>query len=523
MTNFDFPPFPIARAVHNPHPQHVIVLGAGLAGLSAAWTLEQQGHTVTLLEASDRVGGRVLTLRSGFTPGLHADAGAAFIPGYHTYTVGFVLEFGLDLVPVAPTGTTLDYLRGCTIANGQSAHADWPVALNDFEKGTTPLEWLHKYLLQPITSVLATAPRSASWPPASLASIDGMSYAELLSANGASDGAIAILRLGFSDLWGNGVDEASALLLLRDDAFSLAGNPPATPASQAPTHPARRRFHAPTPSAPSSPANAPASAPASATPVDPFGVFRLGGGTDVLPNAFAQRLQGAIHLNAPVRRVEQSATGVKVYADGIADPIVADRVICALPFSTLRDVAIDPPLSAPKARAVRELPYTSVTRVFLEFTTRYWLASGRSGIASTDLPESADINIPGFWIEDATMGQDTPLGILDCYVTGKWARRLTPMGEAERVALVLEMVETVFPGAHTSFSGRAMSQCWDAAPWQKGDYCWFRPGQMSELCPVIPLPEGRIHFAGDHASALPGWMQGALESGLRAAAEVNDA
>jgi monoamine oxidase len=62
--------------------------------------------------------------------------------------------------------------------------------------------------------------------------------------------------------------------------------------------------------------------------------------------------------------------------------------------------------------------------------------------------------------------------------------------------------------------------CWDDEPYQKGGYPWFLPGDMSVLVPTIARPEGRLHFAGDHASVMPGWIQGALESGLRAAEEV---
>ncbi len=522
MSNFSFPPFPEATAIRNPHPQHVIVLGAGLAGLSAGYTLLQYGHRVTILEASDRVGGRVLTLRSGFTPGLHADAGAAFIPGTHTYVVGFVQAFGLKLVPIVPVGITRDFINGQIIDCADTAPCTWPVQLNEFERRTTPLDWLRKYLTPPLGAVLATAPRAPGWPPPSLKAIDAMSYEELLKANGASDGAIAILRMGFSDLWGDGIQAASALLLLRDDAFSIGDKPSASPTAPAPMHPARRQFRAHHAAMSATSGSAPAaSAPRTASAVDPKDVYRLVGGSDTLPQAFAERMPGIIRTGTPVVRITQSSTEVAVYLQNESVPIVGDRIVCTLPFSTLRDITVDPPFSPQKATAVQELPYTSVVRVFLEYNTRFWNAQHLSGVASTDLPDSEGATIPGFWIEDATLGQESPQGILDCYITGEWSRRLTVMDEAERVACAQAQVEKVFPGAAAHYSGHAMSQCWDGEPWQKGDYCWFRPGQMSTLAPSIPLPEGRIHFAGDHASALPGWMQGALESGLRAANEIN--
>ena len=522
MDSFRFPPFPSSPLPRRGPPKRVVVLGAGLAGLSAARVLEQSGNEVTILEASDRPGGRVLTLRDGFSPGLYADAGAAFVPGYHTLTVGFALEFGLPLVPLVVRGRSSAYLRRRRIDDPASADADWPVTLNANERGRTPLEWGQEYLEDAITTVFGADPRAPTWPPASLQALDRMSYRDLLASRGASDGAIAILRLGFADLWGDGINACSSLLLLRDDAFAIAGAPQTGGAKRAPTHPASHRFHAHIATSP--PPTPTATASGSAPTISPQGVYRVQGGSDGLPRAFAAGLRAQIRYRSPVVRLEQTATGVAAYWEGSSKPAEADYAICTLPFSTLQHVAIDPPFSAAKTRAIRELPYTSVARVFLEFTTRFWKKHNLAGIASTDLPESSgNSQVPGFWIEDATATEDTPYGILDCYITGEHARQVTARRESDRVKLALELTERVFPGARANFTGRAMTKCWDEDPWARGDYCWFRPGQMTELCPVIPLPEGRIHFAGDHTSALPGWMQGALESGIRAATEVNNA
>ena len=530
MDPFQFPPFPPPLLARNGPAKHVVVIGAGLAGLCAAHRLEQYGHDVAVLEASDRAGGRVLTFRDGFSGGMHADAGAAFVPGYHTYTVGYALAFGLQLVPLVVNGRSTVYLRGCRIDDPTNPNVKWPVPLNANEQGHPPSQWLHEYLSVPLGSVHETDPRAPQWPPMSLEAIDGMSYRDLLSSRGASDGAIDILRLGFSDLWGDGIDACSALLLLRDDAFAAAastagpsGTPapsPPSPGARAPTHPASHHFFAQ--QATTNPLPSPA--PGAPTPINAQTVYRIDGGTDGLPREFAKRLRSPIRYRSPVTRIRQSASGVTVFCDGATDALDADYVVCTAPFSALKYLAVDPPFSPPKTQAINDLPYTSVARIFLEFTTRYWTKNGDAGVASTDLPETQpQQQIPGFWIEDATLTENTTGGILDCYITGEWARRVTAMRDADRVELALDIVERVFPGARANYSGRVMTKCWDEDPWERGDYCWFRPGQMTALCPVIAVPEGRIHFAGDHTSALPGWMQGALESGVRAASEVDAA
>ena len=90
------------------------------------------------------------------------------------------------------------------------------------------------------------------------------------------------------------------------------------------------------------------------------------------------------------------------------------------------------------------------------------------------------------------------------------------------MSFALEQMEKVYPAIRENFEVGA-SKCWDEDEWARGDYAWFKPGQMTSLIPHIARPEGRIHFAGEHASAWPGWMQGALESGNRAAREINEA
>lgn len=94
--------------------------------------------------------------------------------------------------------------------------------------------------------------------------------------------------------------------------------------------------------------------------------------------------------------------------------------------------------------------------------------------------------------------------------------------ESDRILFALSQLEQVFPGIREDFE-RGVSKSWDEDPWARGAFAYFRPGQMLSLLPHIARPEGRVHFAGEHTSPWSGWMQGALESGLRAAREINKA
>ncbi|MDX1393033.1 MAG: NAD(P)/FAD-dependent oxidoreductase [Gemmatimonadota bacterium] len=511
---FAFPAFPPDLPPTGPADSEIIILGAGLSGLCAGLVLARGGYDVTILEARERPGGRVETIREGLTPGLYADVGAAFVPGFHTYTVGYVREAGLDLKPVEDLDSTaVDYLRGTLVGDPGAPNATWPVPLSTAERKTTPNEWFKKYLGEGFGAVLDTTPRAEGWPGAGLDGLADKSLAALLAARGASQGAVDILRLGYADLWGDGVDTYSSLVLLRDMAFIQSGlaTRKVGPAAQGPRAAHQLRH--------------PRSDPADSTSkpkqsrFDPAASYRIPGGTHQLPDWFARELGPRVRYRSPVVRIERDDASVRVYCEGHDGPFVGQRVICTLPFPVLQRVEVDPPFRIEKQRAIRGLPHTSVTRTFLEFETRYWEKDGRTGLASTDLP-GPGVGIPGLWIENATPLAEPTAGLLDCYIVGPWARWLEPQPVEARVAWALEQVEKVFPGARSAFSGRGVSKSWGADPWAIGGYCWFRPGEIAGIMPHLASPDGRVHFAGDHTSVLPGWMQGALESGVRVAHEV---
>ena len=96
------------------------------------------------------------------------------------------------------------------------------------------------------------------------------------------------------------------------------------------------------------------------------------------------------------------------------------------------------------------------------------------------------------------------------------------MPERARIDYAVDQVEQIYPGMRENLEG-GVSKCWDEDAWARGAAAWFRPGQMIDFLPHIGRPEGRIHFAGEHTSPWPGWMQGALQSGLRVAREVHEA
>jgi monoamine oxidase len=449
-------------------PKSVVVMGAGLAGLAAAYELTQAGHDVIVLEARTRPGGRVHTVRDSFADGLYAEGGGeGFIPVDPDYAMRYIKLFNLPLAPQPPVLAPLYYFRGQRLTGMLNAEIEWPVDLTPQERKLGLMGMKQQYLdpaLQEITS--------AQGAPEVLDRYDRLSFAEALRAQGASPAAIDLLSIIYWDFVGEGTQNESALARLARLSMEcrMLASPP----------------------------------------------YAIAGGNDLLPKAFAVRLGERIRYGAPVVRIEHSAQGIRLaYGQGDQQQtLTADYLVCAIPFSVLRHLDVVPRFSPEKQRAVAELPYTSVCRVQIQCRTRFWLAEGLSGSVATDLPMTC-------W--DNTPQQEGRRGILGAYMTGPHARQLVTLNEPERLRWTLAQMEKIYPQIRDHCEG-GFSTCWEEDPWAQGGYPWFRPGQMATLFPYIARPEGRVYFAGDHtAPMLSGYMQGALESGVRAAQEINDA
>jgi monoamine oxidase len=449
--------------------KRVIVIGAGLAGLSAAFELTKAGHEVTLLEARARSGGRVFTLRDPFSDGMYAEAGAYAFSEAHDLTMKYARLFDLPILREESRnlGFTL-WIRGKRITIKADDKIQWPLNLTAEEQSLGMTKLWSKYV-EPTLPELGDA-AAPDWPGASLKKYDQMTFSHFLRRQGLSADAVALLRLGYLDLFGDGVDAISALQLLRDTKLQTS-----------------KKW------------------------------YMIKGGNDLLPQAFAHQLSEKIQYGAQVVRIEQDSRGVQVVflrADTPSQSIRADYVICAIPFSVLKQVEVVPQFSPQKRKAIEELQYTSVARVLMQSGRKVWVDQGLSGEAYTDLPVML--------VAEATSNQQGRRGILFANMTGPQARRLTSMPERERLNFTVKTTEQLFPGLSQHFEG-GLSKCWDEDEWARGGYAWFKPGQIFSLMPAIARAEGRVHFAGEHTSAWPGYMQGALESGIRAAREIERA
>ena len=454
-----------ARATASPAREKVVVIGAGLSGLAAAYELVAAGLDVAVLEAQSRPGGRVRTLRGRFADDLYCEAGAAQVFDNHTTTMSYAEALGVPLDPVEFKGGTVYHLRGRRLVEAPGARLEWPTRLAEGERGHTRAELWERYAGSFLRGVDQRALDDVL--RSDLASLDQLSFSEWLRSRGASLEALAMLRLGIPNLAGSGSDGSSALYVIRELAHRVP----------------RKR------------------------------TYIIRGGTDRLPLAFATRLGDRIQYGTEVVALEQDNSTVRITwrRNGERRTTAADRVVCTIPFTVLRGVKVSPPFSAGKRRAIEELPYSPVVRVIVQSRRRFWRDEDLNGTAFSDLPLNS--------VFERSLNQPGTRGLLESYTVGAEAQRLGKLSEAARVAAVTTQMTTLFPSL-AALSEGGTSVVWEHEPWARGAYAYFTPGQMASLGPHLHTAEGRVHFAGCHTSAWPGWMQGALDSGRRAAREV---
>lgn len=448
--------------------KRVLIAGAGAAGLCAAWELMRAGHEVVVFEAKTIPGGRIHTVRAPFADGLYAEAGAMYL-GSNSLAASYAREFGLELTPLpfrADVGS-LAHLAGERISLRAGQPTSWPVALHGDEAGQSIRALQGRYFHSRLAQVEGGLEglNSPEWPLPAHLPFDDVSVAELWKRNGASDAAIRVMRLRYFDALGEGIESVSALQFMREFGTFLGAT----------------------------------------------GFFEIRGGNDLLPQAFANRLGTAMQYGSPVVAVRHDATSVEVTIDGASgrQQVRGDCLLVTLPLQMLRHVTVTPSFSATRARAIREIQPTSVTRIYVQCRQRFWDAEGLDGAAATDLPIQQ--------IFHATAAQPGARGILEAYTTGQRARKLAAMSADDRLRSAMKDMTRVHAELPRHAEGGA-SYAWDDDPWARGDFSYFKPGQIRQFFPHIQRPEGRIYFAGDTIGGIPGYIEGAMRS-ARAAAE----
>jgi monoamine oxidase len=431
----------------------VLVAGAGFAGLAAARDLIARGATVTVIDVRDRVGGRVWTIRDGFGESQHAEAGGDMIDEEQHTIRELAGELGLKLTRILKGG--FGYVRadpsGRPKIEARNARRGWERLAGELRNLTKPYNLAERRWDSPIAADLAR--RSvAAW-------LD-------------QDKADAELRATATGLRGFFLadpDELSLIALV--DQFS---------GSEAPA---------------------------------PGAMYRIEGGNDRLAAALAEPLGERLHLNTDVVAISHRGKVVRVSVKNnrALAQINCDYAILALPATLLRRMPITPALPAQQHEAIVRLKYGRATKTLLQFSKRFWRATGRPRAFGSPLPFGA--------VWDGNEEQRGRAGIL-ALLAGGGASDATQGIVAKHGARGLSDALD-WLGSKDSELLASRQIVWEQDPYARGGYAYFDPQFDPSLRAWLSRPAGRLFFAGEHTSVKwQGYMNGAIESGRRAAAEV---
>jgi monoamine oxidase len=449
--------------------KRVVIIGAGLGGLTCAYELKKRGINAEVWEASNRLGGRCLSDHTSFGPQV-IERGGELIDTGHVAITALVAELGLQL----------DDLRAASAPNTPSFFFDGkPYTIADATRDYAGVVYDH----------VQADSEAAGYPVTYLTANDAARQLDRLSTrqwiNSRVPGGVRsklgrLLDIAYTIEYGLSTSEQSSLTLLGLLSDST-----------------QEEF-------------------------TEFGAsderFKVRGGNDQVVSKLAAQLGGRVTTNVTLTGIRKTSSGdyrLGVKRGGRESTEIASHVILALPFSILRE-RVDyqragfKPL---KLRAIRELRYGANSKLHVETNGRPWSEVGIDGSTY------ADTGYQATW--ESTRAQAGSNGIIVNFTGAEYAETFAFGPPSARARLFAAQFEPVVPGFSRRLTGRATVDAWSTNPFSLGSYSAWKVGQVTTWAGVEGEPEGNVFFCGEHTSIEnQGYLEGAVETGQRAATEV---
>jgi monoamine oxidase len=458
-------------------PKKIIIAGAGMSGLVAASLLKQAGHNVTILEGNNRIGGRVYTVRQPLSQGNYLDLGAMRIPDTHLLVFEYIRRFNLptnkfinatpnDLIFVNNVLTTSAYYE----KNPDILR--FPVA--ESERGKTATE----LFLAAVKPFIDLYKKSSPEEQEKLKErFDSYSMEEFLKDNPYGPSlSLNAIRMISVILGIEGFRELSFVGIVTDIIYPIFNE--------------ETKF------------------------------YEIMGGNDQIPLSFLPQLHSDIYLSQRVERIIQNDGGVlfqtRNLITGESQTFSGDYAVITIPFTALQFIDIEPyhSISFKKWQAIRELLSLPAVKIGIEFKTRFW-EKLQLGNAISDRSTRFS------YIPSHNIGSGGPGVLLASYSWGHDAMQWNSLSKKDIIYYALKDLAKVYGQVVYKEFLQGISFNWSKNPFSAGCFTLFTPGQKTDFGDSIFQPEGRLHFAGEHTSSFHGWIEGAVESGVRAAYEVN--
>ena len=462
----------------------VAIAGAGLAGLVAARRIAAAGARPIVVEARDRVGGRLLNEEIG--GGKVVEVGGQWIGPTQDRIAALATELGVETFPTHDEGRHLIEMGG-KLASYEGRITDARLRLvRDLSRAISPLAMADlEQARARLDRMARQVPLEEPWMAPKAASWDGQTFASWVRRNTRTAAARSLFELATEAVWAAEPGDVSLLHVLFYTRSGSGFNSLVGTGGGA----QQDRFH---------------------------------GGSQRLALLMAEQLGAErVRLGAPVRRIEHGPSGIAVHADGPdGEPhglvVRARRGIIAIPPTLAGRVSYDPPLPAARDQLTQRMPQGAVVKTMAIYERPFWREAGLSGQATSDTG-------PARVVFDNSPPEGSP-GVLLGFLEGRLARQWGARRAGERRDAVLAGHARLF-GERAAKPVGFVERVWAEEEWTRGCYgCLMTPGGWTEYGRALRSPAGPLHWAGaETATVWNGYMDGAVQSGERAASEVLDA